>query len=48
MTLNGLALTRLAVGDRKGAAEAFRQSLRLEPEQPDVSRTLAEIGRGGA
>jgi arylsulfatase A-like enzyme/cytochrome c-type biogenesis protein CcmH/NrfG len=46
MTLNGLALTRMAVGDRKGAAEAFRESLRLDPRQPDVSSTLAEIGRG--
>ena len=43
MTLNGLALTRMAVGDRKGAAAAFRESLRLDPDQPDVSRTLAEI-----
>jgi choline-sulfatase len=44
MALNGLALTRMAVGDRKGAARAFRESLRLDPKQPDVSRTLAEIG----
>jgi arylsulfatase A-like enzyme/tetratricopeptide (TPR) repeat protein len=43
MTLNGLALTRLAVGDRKGAAESFRESLRLDPDQPDVARTLGEI-----
>jgi tetratricopeptide (TPR) repeat protein len=43
MALNGLALTRMAVGDRKGAAAAFRESLRLDPDQPDVSRTLAEI-----
>jgi cytochrome c-type biogenesis protein CcmH/NrfG len=32
------------VGDRRGAAQAFRESLRLDPKQPDVSRTLAEIG----
>jgi arylsulfatase A-like enzyme/cytochrome c-type biogenesis protein CcmH/NrfG len=44
MALNGLALTRMAMGDRKGAAEAFRESLRLDPKQPDVARTLAEIG----
>jgi choline-sulfatase len=44
MALNGLALTRMAVGDRKGAVQAFRESLRLDPKQPDVSRTLAEIG----
>ena len=44
MALNGLALTRMAVGDRRGAAEAFRESLRLDPKQPDVSRTLSELG----
>ena len=43
MALNGLALTRLALGDRGGAAQAFRESLRLDPEQPDVQRTLAEL-----
>jgi len=44
MALNGLGLTRLAVGDRPGAAAAFRESLRLDPKQPDVARTLAEMG----
>ena len=43
MTLNGLGLTRLAVGDRKGAAASFRESLRLDPDQPEVARTLGEI-----
>jgi cytochrome c-type biogenesis protein CcmH/NrfG len=47
MALNGLALTRMALGDRTGAAQAFRESLRVDPDQPDVTRTLAEIGRGG-
>jgi choline-sulfatase len=47
MALNGLALTRLSVGDRKGAAQAFRESLRLDPKQPDIARTLAEIGTSG-
>jgi tetratricopeptide (TPR) repeat protein len=47
MALNGLGLTRLAVGDRRGAATAFAESLRLDPEQPDVARTLAGI-RGGS
>ncbi len=44
MALNGLGLTRLAVGDRPGAAAAFRESLRLDPKQPEVARTLAEMG----
>ena len=48
MVLNGLGLTRLAVGDRAGAAAAFRESLRLDPKQADIARTLAEVRRGGA
>jgi arylsulfatase A-like enzyme/tetratricopeptide (TPR) repeat protein len=44
MALNGLGLTRMAVGDRRGAAAAFRESLRLDPGQPDVARALSEIG----
>jgi cytochrome c-type biogenesis protein CcmH/NrfG len=43
MALNGLGLTRLAVGDRRGAASAFGESLRLDPDQPDVARTLREL-----
>jgi choline-sulfatase len=43
IALNGLGLTRLATGDRTGAAAAFRESLRLDPKQADVSRTLAEL-----
>jgi len=45
MALNGLGLTRLAVGDRQGAAQAFRESLRLDPKQPDVSRSLSLLAR---
>jgi cytochrome c-type biogenesis protein CcmH/NrfG len=44
MALNGLGFTRLALGDRPKAAAAFRQSLRLDPKQPDVVRALAELG----
>jgi choline-sulfatase len=47
MTLNGLALARMALGDRRGAAAAFRESLRLDPRQPEVTRTLSEIGGDG-
>ncbi len=46
MALNGLGLTRLALGDRAGAAAALTESLKLDPAQPDVARTLAEL-RGG-
>jgi len=45
MAWNGLGLTRLELGDRSGAAAAFRESLRLEPDQPEVARTLRELGR---
>jgi choline-sulfatase len=44
MALNGLGLTRLALGDRVGAAKAFRESLRLDPKQPNVASTLAGLG----
>jgi cytochrome c-type biogenesis protein CcmH/NrfG len=44
MALNGLGLTRLAVGDEPGAAAAFRKSLQLDPKQPDVRKTLADLG----
>ena len=47
MILNGLGLTRLALGDKAGAGAAFRESLKVNPSQPDISRTLAEIRRGG-
>jgi cytochrome c-type biogenesis protein CcmH/NrfG len=43
MALNGLALTRLELGDRAGAASAFRESLRLDPSQPDVAATLRRL-----
>jgi arylsulfatase A-like enzyme/Tfp pilus assembly protein PilF len=48
MALNGLALTRLAVGDRKGAAAAYRESLRVDPMQPDVRQALAQLDRRGS
>ena len=45
MALNGLGLTRLALGDTAGAAAAFRQSLRLDPNQPEIARTLSDMRR---
>ena len=45
MALNGLGLTRLELGDRPGAAAAFRESLKLDPDQPDVAGKLKELGR---
>jgi cytochrome c-type biogenesis protein CcmH/NrfG len=40
-----LGLARLDVGDRAGAAAAFRESLRLDPKQADVARMLADVRR---
>jgi choline-sulfatase len=48
VALNGLGLTRLAVGDAAGAEAAFRQSLRLDSNQPEITRTLADVRRRGA
>jgi choline-sulfatase len=45
MALNGLGLTRLQLGDQAGAAEAFRRSLKLDGNQPDVAEALRQIGR---
>jgi cytochrome c-type biogenesis protein CcmH/NrfG len=45
MVLNGLGLTRLSLGDRGGAAAAFRESLKLDPRQPEIASTLREIGQ---
>jgi Tfp pilus assembly protein PilF len=45
MALNGLALTRLQLGDAKGAAEAFRRSLALDADQPEVAEALRNTGR---
>lgn len=43
MALNGLGLTRATLGDTRGAAAAFRQSLRVDAQQPEIARTLAEL-----
>jgi choline-sulfatase len=45
MALNGLGLTRMELGDRAGAATAFRESLRLDPQQPNVAEALRDLGR---
>jgi tetratricopeptide (TPR) repeat protein len=44
MALNGLGLARLEVGDRSGAAAAFEESLRIDPQQPEIARSLAGLG----
>jgi cytochrome c-type biogenesis protein CcmH/NrfG len=33
----------MAVGDKAGAVSAFRRSLRLDPKQADIARTLADV-----
>ena len=46
MALNGLGLTRLALGDRTGARTAFQESLAIDPRQPDVTKALADLRAG--
>src|SRR5262249_14266718 len=41
------ALARLCLGDRTGAARDLRRSLALDPHQPEVERTLAQLGEPG-
>ncbi len=47
MALNGLGLTRLALGDRTRASAALRESLRIDPSQREIANTLREL-RGGS
>ena len=39
-----VGVARLCLGDRAGAAVALRQSLALDPQQPQLRRQLAELG----
>ena len=45
MALNGLGLTRLQLGDAKGAADAFRRSLAIDADQPEVAEALRGASR---
>lgn len=42
---NGLAMARLESGNRAGAVEALRQSLRADPRQPRINGLLNELQR---
>ena len=46
MLFNGLGMTRLQLGDEAGAAAAFRQSLALDPRQPQIKEALARLPGG--
>jgi tetratricopeptide (TPR) repeat protein len=41
---NNLGLARRLAGDVDGAREAWRESLRIQPAQPDTRRLLREVG----
>jgi len=45
MALNGLGFTRLDLGDGRGAEAALRESLSMDPNQPEVAEALREIRR---
>ncbi len=38
-----VGLARLCIGDGEDAAQAFRKSLEIDPDQPEIRRTLAGI-----
>jgi cytochrome c-type biogenesis protein CcmH/NrfG len=40
LVLNGLGFAKLQNGDASGAADAFRRSLRLDPNQPEITAAL--------
>ena len=46
MILNGLGLTRLSLGDQRGARAAFQESLAIDPRQPEVTKALADLRAG--
>ncbi|HEY0512593.1 MAG TPA: alkaline phosphatase family protein [Thermoanaerobaculia bacterium] len=39
-----VGLARLCIGDGEGAARSFRQSLKIDPDQPEIRRALGQIG----
>jgi tetratricopeptide (TPR) repeat protein len=38
-----VGLARLCIGDSEGAAQSFRRSLEIDPDQPEIQRALARI-----
>ena len=46
IALTGLGMTRLQLGDEAGAAAALRQSLALDPNQPQAAETLKKLRAG--
>ncbi len=44
--LNALGDAYLRLGDQARAREAFERSVAIDPEQPDIRKSLAELGSG--
>jgi len=44
LAYNSVGLARLCIGDGEGAARAFRRSLQIDPDQPEIRRALGQIG----
>src|SRR5947199_209336 len=47
MALNGLGLASQAIGDTAKAETAFKKSLQLDPDQPEIAKALAQARRRG-
>jgi Flp pilus assembly protein TadD len=43
MVFNGVGMTKLQLGDARGAEAALRESLALDPNQPQVAETLKKL-----
>ena len=44
LAYTSVGLARLCIGDGEGAARSFKQSLAIDPNQPEIRRALGQIG----
>ena len=46
--LNALGDAYVRLGDKGRAREVFERSVAIDPEQPDIQKSLAELGSGNS